>query len=187
MKNISQHANALNDNTSARQTRRTIVGLDQLAEPVERIAHYAMRASVVIVVGWIGAMKFTSYEAEGISGFVEHSPLMGWVYGFLSHDQFSVVLGVIELAIAALIAASAYSRRAGVIGAAAAIGMFATTLSFMLSTPGVVEPAAGGFPAISAMPGQFLIKDVALLAVALNLLADALRACRTGEEATQPA
>jgi uncharacterized membrane protein YkgB len=44
--------------------------------------------------------------------------------------------------------------------------MFLTTLSFLLSSPGW-EPSLGGFPALSAMPGQFLLKDVVLLAAAL--------------------
>ena len=38
------------------------------------------------------------------------------------------------------------------------------TLTFFLSTPGVAEATAGGFPAISAAPGQFLLKDLVLLA-----------------------
>jgi uncharacterized membrane protein YkgB len=44
------------------------------------------------------------------------------------------------------------------------------TLSFFVSTPGVAEAVAGGFPAISAAPGQFLLKDVVLLAASLSLL-----------------
>jgi reactive chlorine resistance protein C len=36
------------------------------------------------------------------------------------------------------------------------------TLTFFLSTSGVAEATAGGFPAISAAPGQFLLKDLVL-------------------------
>lgn len=36
--------------------------------------------------------------------------------------------------------------------------------SFFLSTPGVFEPGVGGF-GISVVPGQFLRKDIGLLAV----------------------
>jgi len=43
------------------------------------------------------------------------------------------------------------------------------TLTFLLSTTGVAEATAGGFPAISAMPGQFLLKDLVLLAASLAL------------------
>ncbi len=41
------------------------------------------------------------------------------------------------------------------------------TLTFFLSIPGVAEATAGGFPAISAAPGQFLLKDLVLLAASL--------------------
>ncbi|OTS00588.1 hypothetical protein CAT26_07380 [Acinetobacter pittii] len=47
---------------------------------------------------------------------------------------------------------------------------FLITLTFMLTTPGVIEPSAGGFPALSGAPGQFLLKDLVLLAASLCIL-----------------
>ena len=44
-----------------------------------------------------------------------------------------------------------------------------------VTTPGW-EPSLGGFPALSAMPGQFLLKDVVLLGVALWTAGEALAA-----------
>ncbi len=44
------------------------------------------------------------------------------------------------------------------------------TLTFFLRIPGVAEATAGGFPAISAAPGQFLPNDLFLLAASLSLL-----------------
>jgi len=52
--------------------------------------------------------------------------------------------------------------------------MFFTTLSFMLTTPGTFEPTLG-FPALSVVPGQFLIKDAASLGLALLLLGQGLK------------
>ena len=52
---------------------------------------------------------------------------------------------------------------------------YAITLTFFISTPGVAEPKAGGFPAISADVGQFLLKDVVLLAASLCLLLASIR------------
>ena len=118
-------------------------------------------------------MKFTAYEAEGISGFVANSPLMSWVYGFMSHRGFSAVLGVVEVAIALLIAARPFWPRASALGSALALGMFLTTLSFLVTTPGVWASSAGGFPALSAFPGQALIKDLALLGISLWTLGEA--------------
>ena len=78
--------------------------------------------------------------------------------------------------IAILIAARPYSPRASAVGSALAVVMFLTTLSFLVTTPGVWEPSAGGFPALSGMPGQFLIKDLALLGISLWLLGEAWKA-----------
>lgn len=155
----------------------------EVAKELDRVGRWGLRYGLVLVIGWIGAMKFTAYEAAGISGFVANSPLLGWVYEVVNMRQFSVGLGIVELAIALLVGLGSYRPKLGIIGAAGAIGMFATTLSFMFTTPGVVEQSAGGFPAISAMPGQFLIKDVVLLAVSVWLLADAVKAnaARTNE------
>jgi uncharacterized membrane protein YkgB len=135
----------------------------------------------VVVVAWIGLMKFTAYEAEGIQLYVAHSPLMSWVYGFMSVRAFSAVLGVVEVAVALLIAARPFSPRASAVGSALAILMFLTTLSFLVTTPGVWEPSAGGFPALSGKPGQFMIKDLALLGIALWSLGEAWKASERRE------
>src|SRR6516165_7973691 len=121
-------------------------------------------------------MKFTAYEAEAIRPFVANSPLMSWVYGFMSVRDFSAMLGVVEVAIAILIAARPFSPRASALGSALAVGTFLTTLSFIVTTPGVWEPSAGGFPALSGKPGQFLLKDLALLGIALWSLGEAWHA-----------
>ena len=143
---------------------------------VEAVGRELTRYGLGVVVGWIGLMKFTTYEAEGIRPFVANSPLMSWVYGPLSVRGFSAVLGVVEVAIALLIAARPFWPRASALGSALAVGMFLTTLSFLVTTPGVWEPSLGGFPALSAVPGQFLIKDLALLGISLWTLGEAWKA-----------
>ncbi len=157
-----------------RATRESARSRGQWSVLLDRAGPQAARYGLVIVIGWIGAMKFTAYEAEGISGFVANSPLMSWTYQLVSHRQLSALLGAVELAVAALIAIGPRSRRAAVAGAVGAVAMFLTTLSFMATTPGVFESTAGGFPALSALPGQFLVKDAALLGLSLWLLADPL-------------
>jgi len=151
-------------------------------EPVrvalEGIGRYAVRYSLVLVLVWIGAMKFTGYEAESIRGLVENSPLMGWIYNVLSVRSTSALIGLTELVIAGLIAARPLSARVSAIGSALAVGIFATTLSFIFSTPGVFEASAGGFPALSVVPGQFLLKDAVLLAAAVWSFAEASAARR---------
>ena len=137
------------------------------AQTLEAVGQYAIRYSLVLVLLWIGGMKFTAYEAEGISGFVSNSPLMNWAYSIFSVRTFSALVGITEIVIGLLIAAWPLSIGASLVGSALAIGMFLTTLSFLLTTPGVGEATAGGFPAISVVPGQFLIKDFVLLSASL--------------------
>jgi reactive chlorine resistance protein C len=148
---------------------------------VEAVGRELARYGLVVVVGWIGLMKFTGYEAEGIRPFVANSSLMSWVYGPLSVRGFSALLGVVEVAVALLVAARPLLPRVSAFGSALAAFMFLTTLSFLITTPGVWEPSAGGFPALSAIPGQFLIKDLALLGIALWSLGEAWQASQRRE------
>jgi reactive chlorine resistance protein C len=146
------------------------------AEKLETVGRHASRYGLVLVLLWIGGMKFTAYEADGISGFVSNSPLMSWAYSVFSFRSFSGLLGVTEIVVALLIAARPLSARVALLGSAAAVGMFSTTLSFLFTTPGVWEASAGGFPALSVVPGQFLVKDFVLLGASLRLFSDDWRA-----------
>lgn len=145
------------------------------SERIQIIGRHSIRYSLVLVLVWIGGMKFTAYEAEAISGLVSNSPLMSWSTHILSMRQFSNILGVVELFIAALIAVRPLSAKVSAVGSAMAVGMFATTLSFLISTPGVFGPTAG-FPALSVLPGQFLLKDFVLLGAAVWTTGEALQA-----------
>src|SRR5262245_27518253 len=159
----------------------TVHGRRAMSSQVEAVGRALARYGLVVVVAWIGLMKFTAYEAEGIRPFVANSPLLSWVYGPLSVRGFSTVLGVVEVAVALLIAARPLLPRVSAFGSALAVGMFLTTLSFLVTTPGVTEPSLGGFPAFAhgagrAGPGHFLIKDLALLGISLWTLGEAWKA-----------
>jgi uncharacterized membrane protein YkgB len=49
-------------------------------------------------------------------------------------------------------------------------------LSFLITTPGVIATHAGPIPVLSGMPGQFLLKDLVLIGVAIWTLGDSLEA-----------
>lgn len=131
------------------------------------------RYGLVLVFLWIGGMKFTNYEAEGIRPFVENSPLMSWLYQIFSVSQFSAILGVVEIVVGLLIATRPVWPRLSAYSSLAAAGMFVGTLSFIVTTPGW-EPSLG-FPALS-VPGQFLLKDAVLLGASLWTAAEAWQA-----------
>jgi reactive chlorine resistance protein C len=141
---------------------------------VSALGAVLLRYGLVVVIGWIGAMKFTGYEAEGIRPLVANSPLLSWAYAAWGVQSFSHLLGVVEITVAILLALRPVSTRLATAGSVMAIGMFLTTLSFLLSTPGW-EPSLGGFPALSVVPGQFLLKDIVLLGAAVWSLGDALQ------------
>lgn len=132
-----------------------------------------IRYSLVLVIGWIGAMKFTAYEANAIKPFVANSPFMSWVYHLFSPQAVSNSLGAVEIAVAVMIAAWPLSPKVSAVGSALATAMFFTSVTFLFSTPGW-EPSLGGFPALSVVPGQFLVKDAVLLAAAIRLLGESL-------------
>lgn len=154
---------------------------EDVALRITEIGSRLIRYGLALVIGWIGLMKFTGYEAQGIQPLVAHSPLMGWLYNFMTVQEFSDALGTVEVGIAILIALRPWWPRASAIGSAAAVLVFLTTLSFLFSTPGW-EPSLGGFPALSGAVGQFLLKDLVLLGAATWSLGEALSARRTDQE-----
>jgi len=151
-------------------------GSQPLGRALDAVARHGLRHALVLVLVWIGGMKFTTVEAQAIEGLVGNSPLLGWLYALLSVKATSVGIGIAELAIAGLIASRPFSARLAMVGSVLAVGMFLTTLSFLVSTPGVFEASLGGFPALSVMPGQFLLNDVVLLSAAICCFAEAWNA-----------
>ena len=136
-----------------------------------------LRYGLVIILVWIGMLKFTSYEAEGIRPLAEHSPFFSWAYNFLSTREFSNVLGAMEIATGLLIALRPFSPKLSALGSIGGAITFVITLTFLFSTPGVIEEGMS-FPFISGSPGQFLIKDLVLLGASLWTAGEALAAGR---------
>ena len=141
---------------------------------LESAGLHVARYSLVLVLVWIGAMKFTAYEAGAIQPLVANSPLMSWLYAVFSVQATSSLIGVAEIAAGLLIALRPWSAMACVLGSLMGVATFAITLTFLFSTPGW-EPTLGGFPALSVAPGQFILKDAVLLGAAIWSCGEALR------------
>ena len=161
---------------SAPASRSEVVWADR----IDAAGRVALRYGLVLILVWIGGMKFTAYEAEGISPFVSNSPLFSWTYPVLGKQGMSNLLGVVEIAVALLIASRPWLPRASSLGSLLAAGMFLGTLSFLVTTPEAWVPGSG-FPAL-AVPGQFLLKDAVLLGASLWAAAEAWRAARASGE-----
>jgi uncharacterized membrane protein YkgB len=158
----------------ALSTATSVGAREDTASRISEFGSQLTRYGLVLVMDWIGSMKFTAYEVENIRSVVEGSPLLRWMYKWNARRS-AAGLGVVEISIATLIALRPWFPRASAVGSGLAVVMFLTTLSTLFTVPGW-EPSLGGFPAISGPVGQFVIKDVVLLGAAIWSLGDALAA-----------
>lgn len=135
---------------------------------------FVLRYGLVMIILWFGIFKFTVAEAEAIEPLLANSPLTRWIYGLTDVTGASRLIGLSEIVIAILLALGPAAPRASLLGSLGAIGMFLTTLSFLLTTPGTWAWVEGVF--VPAGPGGFLIKDFILLGAACSTAGDALTA-----------
>jgi len=149
----------------------------QVNHTLKRFGEHVFRYGLVAIFLWIGLLKFTEYEAKGIEPFVSNSPLWSWAYEALGLRNVSNLIGTIEISIGLLIATRAFWPKLSAIGSIGSIITYLITLSFLLTTPGVWEPGYG-FPFPSALPGQFLLKDLVLLGASIWTAGEALEASR---------
>lgn len=145
------------------------------AQVLDRHNGAFLTLALAAVFLWFGGMKFTAYEADAISGLVANSPVVGFLGALFPAGTVSAIIGTVELAIAALLLLRFVDPRFGIAGAAGAVVTFLITFSFFFSTPGVFLEDVSG-PAISVLPGQFLLKDLALLAASVTALSQAVAA-----------
>src|SRR6516164_1232328 len=138
---------------------------------MENLGINVSRYGLVVTLLLIGALKFTAGEAQGIQPLVANSPLMFWLYRILSLQGVSNLIGLIEIAVAVLMALRPVSAKLSLIGSIGAIITFVLTVSFLLSTPGAFQ-LSHGFPMLGDA-GQFLIKDLVLLGASVWTAAEA--------------
>ncbi|WP_263373999.1 YkgB family protein [Granulicella aggregans] len=174
-----------------------------LAAKLDSFGIGLLRVALVIVLVWIGGLKFADYEADGIVPLVANSPVMRFLYRhpteYRSHMNregelkpqnrewhvqngtyiFSHGLGIAIILIGLLIALYPISPGISAVGSLLLILMSFTTLSFLVTTPEVWVPALGdtnhGFPYLS-IAGRLLIKDAIMMAAAVVTLADSAKA-----------
>jgi uncharacterized membrane protein YkgB len=170
------------------------------ASRLDRVGMGVLRLGLVIVLVWIGGLKFAKYEAEGIVPLVSQSPLMSFFYhhpapeyrqymnkeGDLNaahrawHESngtyaFSYGLGIVIILIGLLIALHPVLPQVATVGSFLLIFMACTTLSFLVTTPEAWVPALGdtthGFPYLSGA-GRLIVKDCIMLGAAVTTMAD---------------
>lgn len=117
---------------------------------------------VVLVLLWIGGMKFTLLEAKGIEALVSSSPLMSWMYNVWDLQTTSNLIGVYDLIALTLVILAIFNQKLLVPSVLMSGAVFAVTQTFFLSWP-----AALSSETLLSTGGHFLIKDLWFVA---NLL-----------------
>jgi uncharacterized membrane protein YkgB len=146
------------------------------ARKIQAAGFTTIRYGLVLNLLAIGRLKFEDYEVENIRAVITHSPLFSRLVAKFGARKVARAIGVTEIAIAALIAAKPLAPRASALGSLATTGMFATTLSFLATTP---EAWHQTHPEPKLSPaGQFLVKDFVLLGASLLTLAESMQARR---------
>jgi uncharacterized membrane protein YkgB len=162
-------------------TDRTIAGIDSII-PAERFAAIGRTialAGVILPLFLIGILKFTAIEVEVMKPLINGTPWLAWLYPVFGEAGASSLLGMAEVFTAALLFASPWFARAGVLGGALGAATFAVTGSTMLALP-IWEAGSGGFPFLDAL-GSFLIKDIAMLGVSVVVLGESLARLRAAQ------
>ncbi len=136
---------------------------------LRRHAATVMVAGVMLPLLWIGAMKFTAPEANGVEPLLLSSPFMSWMPRVFGTQGASNVIGIAELLTVCLLASWWYRPRWYVVGALLTTMTFLTTLSFLVTLPG--WHADLGFPVLTGA-GIFIVKDLGLLAAAIAPIAN---------------
>src|SRR5207237_9175142 len=94
---------------------------------IDKISAFALRYGLVLVVFWIGCLKFTAYESKGVFNHASHSPLLAWAYHILDVRDFSRVLGVVVIAMSLLIVDGPVWPKLSLVGSLAGFGMLLIT------------------------------------------------------------
>lgn len=171
-----------------------------VAASAQKLGINLIRVAILVIFVWIGGLKYWNYEAEGIVPFVANSPFMSFFYTEKApeykeyklkegeFDQakyawhkanntyaFSYGLGTLIMAIGILTFLGMFWPKIGLVGTTLAIIMTIGTLSFLVTTPEVWVPNLDsgeyGFPLLTGA-GRLVIKDIAILAGAIVVLAD---------------
>jgi uncharacterized membrane protein YkgB len=133
-----------------------------------RIPCLVSSIGMVVMLLWAGSYKMTAPGAEGIIPLVSNSPLVSWHFKLFGPYIGSDLIGLTEMIAAVLIMAGYWRPKAGIVGGLIASGMFFTTSTMIMTTPGAITVVHGmGY---MSFLGLFLFKDVVSLGVSLYLV-----------------
>ena len=157
---------------------RILIKLGILRDDID---YHVVRASMVIIFLFFGYQKWFNYEAQALIPYINHGPLIFWMYPVFGIQGATWFLGVAEWTFGLLLLLGFWNKQLGILGALGACFSFIATLTIIPFMPDGWAPSAGGFPAMTEKVA-FLMKDLVLLAASLYLLRqDVLRAASARE------
>jgi uncharacterized membrane protein YkgB len=155
------------------------------AENLQAVGASTLRLGLALNLVAIGRLKFEDYEVENIRPLVTSHPMFVRPVSKFGEKKLARLIGVTEIVIGSLIAAKPLAPRASAVGSWAAAGMFATTLSFLITTREAWQERRPE-PKLSPT-GQFLVKDIVLLGASLLTAGESLRDRRRRQSDLCPA
>ena len=135
------------------------------ATDFSKAGYYISFLGTILILLWIGIIKFTPEEAKAIRPLIENQPLSSWMYNVFSVQTVSNIVGVSELFVVVLLLLTLkfdnLKRYAG-------IGLciiFLMTLSYLFTTPGTWKIESG-----VPVTNFFILKDIMYLGFGGTLL-----------------
>jgi reactive chlorine resistance protein C len=190
--------------TSLRSKNSKLLSLINLMASADRFGVAILRTGLVVVLLWIGGLKFANYEADSVVPFVANSPLLSLAYShsppeykrymnkegeyipehrkWQEENRTYVVSHLLGFTIVMLGFAIALHKpfpQIAALGSCLLIGMSFVTLSFLVTTPEAWVSALGdsvhGFPYLAG-PGRLVVKDCIMLGAAVVTMSDSAKA-----------
>ena len=159
----------MQDNRNVSQDRWAAASdaiVDAFMRKLHPLGTGVLRYGLVCLLLFWGGLTFAQFEAEASQPLLAYSPLMSWMLAVIEVRTASAIIGVIEIILALGILTRRLLPRVSGLASLGASGMFLVTLSFLFSTPGVLDPMSPAF--------GFLVKDLILLGAGLYTAGEAL-------------
>ncbi|SUQ01962.1 membrane protein [Vibrio owensii] len=130
-----------------------------------QFGYYLGVFGVALVLIWLGIYKFTPTEAKLIEPLVVNHPAMSWLYGIISVQAVSNIIGLTEIIVALGLLVGLKKPTVAYYSGIAASVIFLATLSFLVTTPDTWKVSDGVLIA-----NFFLVKDILFLAIAISVV-----------------
>src|SRR5260370_2525613 len=111
--------------------------------------YHFVRASMVIIYAFFGYQKWFNYEAQALIPYINHGPLIFWMYPVFGIRGATWFLGVPEWTFGLLLLLGFWNKQLGILGALGACFTFIATSTIFQFMPDGGARSAVGFPAMT--------------------------------------